>query len=72
MDMDKKVQTLCRNLVHLRKKAAMTQKEMAALMGIGVSTLRKLESGQLPPRLGMDVIFALCDAFSISPGSLFQ
>ncbi len=72
MDTDEEIQMLCRNILYLRKNAAMTQREMAALMGISVSTLRKIEAGQLPPRLGVDAVFALADAFSIPPGSLFK
>ncbi len=66
------IQILCRNIAALRKKRAMTQRDMADLMGISVSTLRKLEKGFLPPRLKMDAIFALVDAFSLPLAALFR
>ncbi len=72
MDKEEEVQILCHNILLLRKKASMTQKEMAAIMDISVSGLRRIESGKLPPRLSLDAIFSLADAFSISPFSLFQ
>ncbi len=72
MDYDETVQIICRNIRFLRKNAAMTQRDMAAIMGISVSSLRKLESGHLPPRLGMEAVFSLAEALGLPPALLFH
>ncbi len=72
MKKDAEIQILCKNIAMLRKKQGMTQRELASLMGIGVSSLRKLEAGVLPPRLEINAITALARAFPLSPAALFQ
>ncbi len=71
MSTDAEIQTLCGNIRSLRKRKGLTQKEMAALMGISIAGLRKLESGTLPPRLQLDAIFSLAAAFSLPPDWFF-
>ncbi len=72
MATNKEIQLLCSNVRALRRQRNLSQREMAAIMGIGISSLRKLESGCLPPRLRLDAVFALADAFSLPPDALFR
>ena len=65
------IQILSRNLIHLRHSRNLTQKEMAAVPQIRLLSLQTLESGQLPPQLGIDFIFRIREYFCIQPRQLF-
>ena len=60
------------NIAGLRKNYGYSQKYMAQLLGIGIGTLRKIEQGIIPPRLGIDIAFAVQKHFGISPAILFS
>ena len=59
------------NIKCIRKKAGLSQKEMACILGISASTLSKIEKGVLPPRLSCSVLFRLQQNFGIHPKDLF-
>lgn len=62
----------CANLKHLREKEGLTHKEMAACLGIGVETLKRLERGEIPPRVSVEVIFRASTVFGLHPKELFR
>lgn len=64
--------TLMYNLRWLRRKNQLSQKAMAQLLGISVSSLRKLETGSLPPRLTISFLFQIQRHFHISPGDMLE
>jgi len=72
MNTDTEIQVFCKNIRALRKREGLTQREMAAVMRIGVGSLRKIEVGVLPPRLGTDAIINLARNFHIKPSKLFE
>jgi len=61
-----------RNIVLLRTHYGYSQKHMAQLLGIGVESLCKIEKGIIPPRLTVNVIFAVQKHLYISPNVLFS
>lgn len=63
---------LFRNITALRKHYGYSKKQMAHLLGIGIGTLNKIETGIIPPRLGVEVVFAICREFHIRPSVLFS
>lgn len=67
---DQEIAYFCENVRTLRRFFKLSQKEMARTMGIGLYSLRKIESGVLPPRLGMDVLFHLYKGFGVLPHAL--
>lgn len=67
---EKQIQILCENIAFLRKENHLSKKEMATILGIGVQSLTKLENGELPPRLRVDIIFHIYDRFGILPQAL--
>ena len=67
---EKQIQILCKNIAFLRRENHLSKKEMAAILGIGVQSLTKLENGELPPHLRVDVIFHIYDRFRIHPQAL--
>ena len=60
------------NITLLRAHYGYSQKYMAQLLGIGVGSLRKIEKGIIPPRLKVDVVFAVQNHFLICPNALFS
>ena len=53
------------NVAWLRKHYGLSKKEMARKMGIGVGSLNKIEKGELPPGLKIDVLFNIYKEFGI-------
>lgn len=62
---------LCRNIYILRKKHRLCQKEMAAIMGMGVGMLRRIEHGEISRRFHTGHLEALHRHFGISLDVLF-
>ena len=56
----------CRNIAVLRRVKGMTQKEMAEILGVSVSTVRKMEKGEKIPRLKARLLCRVYEAFQIS------
>ena len=56
---------LCKNIKILREKNKLSKKEMAKCLGIGVIALSKLESGILPKRLSVKILFLIERDFGI-------
>ena len=53
------------NVKYVRTENKLTITEMAKIMGISVNTLKIIESGILPPRLKVDVLFRIQAYFNI-------
>lgn len=53
------------NVAWIRKKYGMSKKDMAEIMHVGVAGLSKLERGEIPKRMSLDVLFYLSDHFGI-------
>lgn len=71
LENEKELKTLSKNIVWLRREKRLSKKEMAALLGIGVQSLTRLENGEVPPRLGVSTLFNIQTAFGISPRIIF-
>ena len=61
----------CSNVKWLRQKHRLTKQQMAAIMGIGVYSITKLEQGNLPPRMRIDAALNLSHHFRIPLKYLF-
>ena len=66
------VEIMGRNIFLLRVKHRLNQRQMASILGIGVSSLSKLEKGVLPPRMTVEPLFRIQDHFGVSPSDLFD
>ena len=71
LENEKELKTLSKNIVWLRREKRLSKKEMAALLGIGVQSLTRLENGEVLPRLGVSTLFNIQTAFGISPRIIF-
>ena len=58
------------NLKYLRRQHNLTQKQMAQILGISITTWRKMEQGIMPPRLSSLVVYRAADAFGIPTSTL--
>ena len=53
------------NVIWLRKHYGLSKKEMAKKLGISVWMLNKIERGELPPNLKIDVLFCIRKEFGV-------
>ena len=58
------------NICYARRHFALTQKEMAQILGISVSKLRRIESGDPSVRLHDKMLCAFCNYFKLSADSV--
>lgn len=70
MNNDQELINFCRNVRRIRKEKGISQRRMAAIMGIGVESLRKIEAGIVPARLGIHAVYSVCAYFRISSDAL--
>ena len=65
MEKVNELECFCNNVKYLRMKHGLTQSEMATRLQISVRSLRIIEHGTMPPRLGVEVLFTLSESFNI-------
>ena len=53
------INTFLHNVIWLRKHYGLTKKAMAEKLGISLWMLNKIENGELPPGLQIDVLFLI-------------
>lgn len=63
---------LLHNVAWLRKRRGLSKKEMAQKLGIGLDSLNKIECGELPAKLGVEVLFRIDREFGIDPQTLLE
>lgn len=61
-----------RQMIRLRKEQGFSKKKMAKTLEIGIGTLTKIEKGERPPRLSVEIVYNIQDAFGIIPHELFD
>lgn len=69
---DNEIDIFLKNISYLRKHNKLSKRKMAEILGIGVKSLNKIENGELPPRIGVNVFFKIEKNFGISPKNLFS
>lgn len=70
-DKQREIKNLSHNIKQLRQSHNLSKKSMAKIMGIGIGSLNKLESGILPPRADVQCLLNLNKHFGISISELF-
>ncbi len=61
----------CHNFAWLRRSHGLTQAQMAQLLHISVGYVRRIEHGDVPAKLGVEIVLSLVDLFHIDPRELF-
>ena len=66
------IRIFCENIKAIRKNKMLSKRKMANLLGISVYSLNIIESGKLPRRLGIEIIYNINSSLGISPNELFK
>lgn len=66
------LQQMMENITCLRKKHGLSKKQMAKILHIGVGTLNKIERGEIPPRITIDLFYCVHSYFHIDPRTLLS
>lgn len=66
------LEIFCENFRWMRQHHGLTQKQMAQCLEISVGYVRRLERGELPPRLGVEIFLRIYRKFGISPSRQFS
>ena len=59
------------NVAWLQEQHKLSDREMSKKLGISPPTLAKIKNGELPPRLGVEILFYIQKEFNIAPASQF-
>ncbi len=70
--MQDELKIFAENVAHLRRRHGLSKKDMAKLLGIGMCSLNKLEKGEFPPRLTVEVNMRIYLYFGIYPSDQFR
>ena len=62
----------CANMLQLRQRLGLSKKEMAACLKISLYSLNRLEAGEIPPRVTVELLWELWDRFGVSPGAMLE
>ena len=68
----KYISNLLHNIKWLRREFGVSKAEMARLLGVGVSTVDKIEQDELPPRMNVEVLFNLEHQFGFRACELIR
>lgn len=61
----------CKNVQFLRKKLKISKTQMAKRLGISKHSMAKIERGEMPPRLGCEILVIIFNEFCIRPSDMF-
>jgi len=64
--------TLAYNVKKIRMQHGLSKTAMAGMLSISTESLRKIENGQIPPRLVVLVPFRIASSFDITPAELYS
>ncbi len=53
------INNFIKNVAYLRKKSGLSKKEMANVLNISIYTLNKIERGELPQKISVEIVFNL-------------
>lgn len=60
------------NIIWLRNHYKFSKERMAEISGINADMLNRIENGEMPEELSMEIIFKLSKFFSLNPKELFS
>lgn len=72
MNKDSELEILCRNIIFLKNKWKLTQKELSEISGLSLYSIRRIQKGYCPDTLTVDVLFNLSKYYGIKISSLFD
>ena len=69
---DEDFMIFCKNSSFLRRKFRISKAQLAKTAHMAVSTITKTESGEIPPRLKIRLVFRLAQCFNVKIYELFE
>ena len=60
------IQNFCSNIRLLRRCMGLSQKRAAKLLHVSPRTLSRLEAGEMPPRIGCEILFYAQQVYGVS------
>ena len=73
-DLDQRVkedlETMCHSLKELRRWQGLSKKEMAKKLKINISSLSKIEKGEMPSQIPCTILLHIYNEFNILPDDL--
>lgn len=70
--MTEEEKNLVYNIAWLRKHHAISKRKMAKILGIGIATLNRIESGELPSSLGGGALVRMYAYFGVRTDELIH
>ena len=64
--MDDSLNNFMRNITELRLQNGLSKRQMAALLGVSVRTITRLERGDFPPNLSVNMVFRIQKHFGVT------
>lgn len=68
---DAEIENFLCNIIWLKNNYRLSKRKMAKMLGIGIKSLDKLEKGEIPLRIGVEVVFNIHKNFGVVPKDLF-
>ena len=65
------LQLFCENVVYIRKKYRITLTSMARRLHTTVATLKRIENGEMPKKVTVEMLINVCQSFGYRPSELF-
>lgn len=66
------IKNFMRNIRFLRETNKLSKRKMAAILGISVENLNRIENGESMPDVSVEVVFNIYDYFGILPKDQFK
>lgn len=70
--MQREIENFAHNVAWLRKHYGISKKKMAELLWIGIWSLNKIEKGEIPTRLSVEILFDIHKCFGACPAAQFS
>lgn len=65
-------QYLAKQLKLLRKEQGLTQKQLAKLLNVSLYSIKKLEKGEIPKKLSVNILMDIHYNFGITPSQMLN
>lgn len=72
MNTNQYITAFCNNVKRIRLELGLSKEEMAERLNISVKSLSIIESGSIPKRLSVQIIYTICDEFKITTSEVLN
>lgn len=72
MNTNQNITAFCNNVKRIRLELGLSKEEMAERLNISVRSLSIIESGSIPKRLSVQIIYTICDEFEVTTSEVLN